>query len=125
MHLAFGDVAVDSIRRPSFLQTRIKQSKTDPFRNLFGMDLCPVAALLDYMTMSGSKPAPLFVFSDGHILSRARYVPIPKMDDYRPSITIQNWKSFVRSCQNHPIWDDSCHPFLDDLLNFNQASNFG
>ena len=83
VHLAFGDVAVDSVRRPSFLQICIKLSKTDPFRSgvsLFvgrtGTDLCPVAALLDYLTMRGSKPGPLFVFSDGRFLSRARFVEL-------------------------------------------------
>ena len=52
-HLSYQDVTVDNIRDPSYLQVRIKQFKTDPFRvgvmiliAQTGGDLCPVIALL-------------------------------------------------------------------------------
>ena len=81
VHLSMGDVAVDDPCNPSTLQIKIKQSKTDPFRrgvNLFvgrtGLDLCPVAALLSYLSVRGSQPGPLFLFEDGRFLTRGRFV---------------------------------------------------
>ena len=60
-HLCFGDVLVDNTVTPSFIQARIKSSKTDPFRKgmsvylgVAGGELCPVAAILDYMVRCGS-----------------------------------------------------------------------
>ena len=60
---------------------KIKSSKTDPFRkgvNLFlgrtGSDLCPVAAMLDYLCMRGMSPGPLFQYMDGRFLTRQRFV---------------------------------------------------
>ena len=82
-HLGFGDVAVDDPQSPSLMRITLKQSKTDPFRtgvSLFvgrtGTDLCPVAALLDYLTLRGSRQGPLFIFEDGRYLTRARFVEI-------------------------------------------------
>ena len=62
-HLAFDDIAVDSIDNPSFTRVvQIKQSKTDPFRsgvNIIigrtGGPLCPVTAVMGYLVhCSGS-----------------------------------------------------------------------
>ncbi len=68
---------------PSFMRVTIKQSKTDPFRqgvNLFvgrtGTDLCPVAAVLDYLQYRGSASGPLFLFSDGRVLICQRFVAL-------------------------------------------------
>ena len=81
VHLSMGDIAVDDVHNPTMLQITIKQSKTDPFRrgvNLFvgrtGSDLCPVAALLGYLSVRGTKCGPLFVFEDGRFLTRVRFV---------------------------------------------------
>ena len=82
VHLSLGDIAVDDQCRPSLVRLTIKQSKTDPFRKGVGIfvgrtesDICPVAALLDYIHDSqGSAPGPLFTFSDGRVLSRQRFV---------------------------------------------------
>lgn len=80
VHLSLGDVAIDHPSRPSFIRVRIKQSKTDPFRK--GIDLyvgrtssslCPVAAMLDYLTTRGMSPGPLFVLENGHYLTRQRF----------------------------------------------------
>lgn len=81
VHLSVGDIAVDHPSRPSFVRVTIKQSKTDPFRkgvDLFigrtGTDLCPVAALLDYLQARGTSPGPLFCFADGRPLTRQLFV---------------------------------------------------
>ena len=56
MHLNLSDIALDHKSHPSLVRVTIKKSKTDPFRkgvNIFvgrtGTDICPVAALLDYL----------------------------------------------------------------------------
>ena len=79
--LSIRDVALDSSLQPSLIRVTIKQSKTDPFRqgvDLFvgktGTDLCPVAALLDYLVLRGTKDGPLFLYSDGRFLTRQRLV---------------------------------------------------
>ena len=81
VHLSMGDIAVDDARSPTVVQINIKQSKTDPFRrgvNLFvgrtGSDLCPVAALLSYLSVRGTQRGPLFLFEDGRFLTRVRFV---------------------------------------------------
>ncbi len=68
VHLRVEDVAIDKPSHPSLLRIRIKQSKTDPFRR--GVDLfvgrtfsvlCPVAAVLDYLSVRGMSPGPVYV----------------------------------------------------------------
>lgn len=80
VHLGVGDVAVDDPRKPSLVRIRIKRSKTDPFRkgiDLFvgktGSELCPVAAMLDYLLSRRTGPGPLFLFQDGRPLTRPRF----------------------------------------------------
>ena len=65
VHLNKGDVAVDDPAAPSIIKITIKQSKTDPFRkgiNIFlgktSSDLCPVAAILNYLLERGSQKRP-------------------------------------------------------------------
>ena len=57
-HLPFTDITEDSLSNPSFLSVNIEQSKTNPFRLgvkiIVGRtreDLCPVAAVLAYMSL--------------------------------------------------------------------------
>ena len=80
-HLNFQDVSVEKQEDPQVLQVRIKASKTDPLQA--GMDifvgkmncrLCPVAAVLAYMTKRGPQSGPLFRFSDGRPLTRLWFV---------------------------------------------------
>ena len=76
IHLTYSDVKVDSHTAPSYLEVRIKASKTDPFRkgvSVFlgrtGGILCPVAAILDYMVRRGPGEGLLFSFRDGRLLT--------------------------------------------------------
>ena len=80
-HLSLADIAIDSHSSPSLLRVRIKQSKTDPFR--LGVDiylgkasppLCPVSAIIEYISVRGPHPGPLFLFANGSSLSRQRLV---------------------------------------------------
>ena len=81
VHLGIGDLALDHASSPSALHITIKRSKTDPFRHgvdlwvgKTGSDLCPVAAVLDYLKARGSRVGPLFVFADGRLLTRQRFI---------------------------------------------------
>jgi len=80
IHLSVNDVAVDNRSSPTMIQVTIKQSKTDPFRQgvkLFlgktEASVCPVTALLPYMSLQGNTPGPLFVLEDGHYLTRSLF----------------------------------------------------
>ena len=79
--LSWGDIQVDSHDHPSYLRIVLWQSKTDLFGagvSLFvgatGDTLCPVAAVLSYLSVRPSRPGPLFTYQDGRPLSRANLV---------------------------------------------------
>ena len=79
--LCVSDLAIDNSLRPTMVQVVLKQSKTDPFRKgvqlligKSGTDICPVAALLDFLRLRGSDPGFLFRFRDGTYLTRQRLV---------------------------------------------------
>ena len=81
VHLSQGDVRVDSKSSPQYLEVRIKASKTDPFRRGVSVylgrgfgDLCPVAAILNYMVRRDATAGPFFLFSNGTFLTRERFV---------------------------------------------------
>ena len=73
------DVSVNSHQAPSVLSLRLRRSKVDPFGNgvticlgSTGRTICPLAALLSYLAQRGRRPGPLFLFSNGHTLSKNR-----------------------------------------------------
>ena len=81
LHLSVGDVLVDNVLAPRYLEVRVNASKTDLFRRgvsvylgVTGNELCPVAAVLDYRVRRGAKKGPIFLFSDGKYLTRDRFV---------------------------------------------------
>lgn len=80
-HLSFNDVSIDNVDNPQSISLRIKQSKTDPFRqgatiHLSKTDrlLCPVSALLAYMVWRGKGEGPLFLQKGGQPLTRSHLV---------------------------------------------------
>ncbi len=81
VHLNFQNVRVNSVSFPRWLEVRVKASKTDPMRvgvtiylGATGRWLCLVAALLAYMVRRGDGAGPMFRFSCGRPLTRARFV---------------------------------------------------
>ena len=81
-HLSYGDVLVDNMKALTFLEVRIKASKTDPFRKgvsvfsgMTGSKLCPVAANLDYMIQRGSQQGPSYSPMDPFSLENDSLVP--------------------------------------------------
>ena len=82
-HLSVGDVSLDSVDKPSCLMVRIKASKTDIFRKgntvylgITGTELCPVAAIVNYMVLpkKQTRTTAFFGFSDGRPLTRDLFV---------------------------------------------------
>lgn len=79
-HLSISDVSIDSQSCPSTIMLR-KASKTGPFRvgvTIFlgrtNRELCPVAALLDYIARRGTSPGPLFIYENSQPLTRNNLV---------------------------------------------------
>ena len=57
-HLSLPDIAIDSRLSPSVVQVKIKQSKTDPFRQGVHLylgktdeDICPITGILPYLAI--------------------------------------------------------------------------
>ena len=81
IHLTVSDVAVHWDRRVAIVY--IKMSKTDPFRDgvhirvgMLDHYLCPVRALVRYLSRRGPRHGPLFMFRNGAYLTRARILDI-------------------------------------------------
>ena len=80
-HLTSSDLTLNDHQNPTILQVRLKQSKTDPFQAGHSIyigrtdnELCPVAAMLSYLSVRGRSHGPLFQFSDGFPLTRLKLV---------------------------------------------------
>ena len=81
-HLSVTDVSVNNTQSPSMIFIRLKQSKTDQWRKgitiVLGRTnkspLCPVSSLLSYIVVRGMAPGPLFIWSNGHFLTRTHFV---------------------------------------------------
>jgi len=78
VHLSLADLAIDSHSAPSVIKLTIKQSKTDPFRQGVSIFLgasnsaiCPVQAMLSYLSVRPPTPGPLFLLPSGQGLTRA------------------------------------------------------
>ena len=81
VHLCYGDVRVDSVSAPQYIETCVKVSKTDPFRIGVSVfvgtgtgELCPVSTVLDYMVRRGLAAGLFFMFADGKLLTREHFV---------------------------------------------------
>jgi len=80
-HLAYGDVRLSSATDPSWMEVTIKRSKCDQFCKGVTLSVgatrtpvCPVAAMSGYLVQRGGTPGPLFIFADGRLLTRDRFV---------------------------------------------------
>ena len=78
-HLSQRDITMDKAKPPQWLSVRVKQSKTDQFRQgepvtvgRTGQELCPVEAVRAFLAIRGGREGPLFQYWDGRPLTRAR-----------------------------------------------------
>ena len=81
IHLTWGDVAVNDPANPTMLRIRLKQSKTDQLGSgadiILGRtntDICPVAALLGYISTRGDRPGPFFMDSSAKPLVTSSFI---------------------------------------------------
>ena len=81
IHLIPRDITVDDLQRPTMLKIHVKSSKTDPTRKgvdllvgRTGNSLCPVVAMLRYLSMRGIDDGPLFREGNGNPLSRQNLI---------------------------------------------------
>ena len=81
VHLNLSDLTLHSHTNPSVMRLTIKQSKTDPFSqgiNIFlgktETAICPVRAIIDYITVRSPNPGPLFTLPTGAPLTRGYLV---------------------------------------------------
>ena len=80
-HLAWGDVAADSEKRPSIIRVHLKKSKTDQigkgvdvYLGRTGSSICPVEAVVAYVAVRGDSPGCFFRFEDQSPLTKSRFV---------------------------------------------------
>ena len=89
IHLSLADLAFDHAVQPSVMQITLKASKTDPFRlgvqiyvgKTLGV-LCPISAMLAYLSLRGPNPGMLFQYADKSPLTKSRFVA-----DFRARLT--------------------------------------
>lgn len=79
-HLSLHDISLDTSASCWVIMLYIKTSKTDQFHQgcsvalgSTGSDLCPVAALLDYLAVRGKAAGPLFQLENGQPLKRRTF----------------------------------------------------
>ena len=79
--LAWGDVAVDNRQAPKMVQIHLKKSKTqqvgpgvDVVVGTTGSPLCPVTAIVNYISERGSQPGPFFLNPDKSALTKSQFV---------------------------------------------------
>ena len=81
VHLAWGDVACDSLQHPSSIRVHLKRSKCDQFGRGVAVflgrtadALCPVTAVIAYVTRRGDTSGPFFRFENGTPLTKTQFV---------------------------------------------------
>ena len=80
-HLSWGDVSVDSAEHPKCAKIHLKRSKCDPmgkgvdvYLGGSGDEVCPIAALVEYVASRGSAPGPFFMLAEGSPLTKPTFV---------------------------------------------------
>ena len=79
VHPAYGDVAVDNVQNPSVVHFHLKRSKCDQLGTKLmcssvTVGLCPVTAVLTYITQCGDGPGAFFLLEGGRPLTKAYFI---------------------------------------------------
>ena len=79
VHPAYGDVAVDNVQNPSVVHFHLKRSKCDQLGTKLmcssvTVGLCPVTAVLTYITQCGDSPWAFFLLEGGRPLTKAYFI---------------------------------------------------
>jgi len=79
-HLTLQDITIDDYTNPSAICVRIKQYKTDPFREgvcIFlgktAQSLCPIKGILPYLALRGDTHGLLFLTENNRPLTRQKF----------------------------------------------------
>ena len=71
-HLSLEDIIINSRKKPRLLQLFLKQSKTDPSQHGLKVyvgttdtTICPIKAIVSYLTRRNKQPGPLFITKKG------------------------------------------------------------
>ena len=79
--LAWGDVAVNNVARPTMVKFHLKQSKCDQLSSgsdvvvgATGARLCPVTAVVCFMEQRGDRPGPFFLDSAFKPISKPWFI---------------------------------------------------
>jgi hypothetical protein len=80
-HLSVADVSVDSHTSPTTIAIRLKVTKTDQFGTgttiylgRTANSICPVSAVLQYLTVRPGADGPLFITLQGRPLTKALFI---------------------------------------------------
>ena len=80
IHLAWGEVAVNSTTNPTMIQFYLKHSKCDQFRagldvvGCTNAELCPVVAMLHYLALRGDRPGTFFITAEGQTITKQWFI---------------------------------------------------
>ena len=81
VHLCVADLVYVHDETHNHIEVQIKASKTDQYRQgmrvalgATGTSICPVSALLDYLTIRGNCPGALFINENGSPMKRGQLV---------------------------------------------------
>ena len=98
-HLSNGDVAVDSREAPTRIAVKIRSSKTDQFCQgatiIIGKGnttLCPVAAMLQYLSIRPKSTGPLFINHTGKHLTKQIFIEGVKQAMATAKVPSQGYK---------------------------------
>ena len=80
-HLSWGDVAVDCNSAASLVKIHLRKSKCNQFGagadillGRTGCDLCPVVAILAYVSQRGKSPRHFFIDGEGKTIAKLRFI---------------------------------------------------
>ena len=80
-HLTWGDVAVDSNANPNMIQIHLRRAKCDQFGvgsdivlGRTGAVLCPVTALLEYISDRGDRPGAFFLVTPTQHVTKTWFI---------------------------------------------------
>ena len=79
--LAWGDIVVDNQENPQMLRIHLRSQSVDQFGvgsdiivGRTGSMLCPVTAMLSFITIRGNSPGPFFIDSDKRAFTKSQFV---------------------------------------------------
>ena len=80
-HLSWGDIAINCAKNPQTLKVHLKKSKTDQlgkgvdvYIGKTGCPLCPLTAIIHYISLQGTDPGPFFIFKDSLPLTKPAFI---------------------------------------------------